>query len=507
MKNNHNKTLSLLGLWLASGALYAAAPLPEGAQFQIIGLIQNFRLDPTLCPGAPALQGARMKVNGIDIVIPCNTIITMPGSYLTPEDIFRSPSLGTTVLPQSGLALEDTPPPLGSFEASVDGNIVVGQHRAGLVSISQQALNNGVGYITEINRATGMMRVGSSQTLDAVNDARVRLNDPAGRFGIQTSAADPMFPTDERFTSDDGNPTVHAETGYPMCVPRPTPPAVDPLCPRSNRSTNTSLTTFVMGPALPGFPAAAPCPACNPRVTGPLVVGDYINYSGTLAKANDAAGTVYISAHTLAAAVGIYTQPGQRPVYVSQEGSLIGTGGTPLTDPSTNTNITQEISPRDIKVEGFTTDPSQPVDIFALAIHPCTGAEAEVLVGTARPGPVPFGRFRFDVKRAQSLVPIPLVREFRIKARQGTVTTDNGLEAGQYTAPVGEYIFPENHVFGDPLIPFNFQDLPFLVNGSGPLCTSVNQDAAGACIGPRVSQLRPWPGAASIVPVPPINCP
>jgi hypothetical protein len=507
------KKIAFLSLCAWVSSVFAAVPLTQGMQFQVIGIIQHFELDPVtttpgktpVCTGVnPALRGAKMTVNGINIIIPCNTIITMPGSYLTPEDIFRGPSLNpglNAVLPQSGLALDDTPPPVGTYEATIEGNIVGGRHIAGLVNISQQALNNGSGYITEINYSTGMMRVGSSLTLDPVNDARVRLNDPEGRYGLQTLATDTQFPTDQRFTSDDGNPTVHAETGFPMCVPRTAPPTNDTKCPTANRPSNPRLTTFVMGAALPNFPAAVPCAVCDPNMAAPLVVGDFINYSGTLAK--DSTGTLYISAHTLAAAVGIYTQPGQKPVYVNQEVSLIGTGGAPINDPrvvpQTNppTTITQEVSSRDIKVEGFATDPSQLIDIFAVKVNPCTGEEPNpVLMGTATPEDIPFGRFRFDVRRATSPVPIPLVREFRVKARQGTMTTANDLLAGQYTAPVSEYIFPENHVMGDPIIPFNFQDMPFLTQGSGPLCTLDRQDlTTGKCTGPIVRQLNPWPGS------------
>jgi hypothetical protein len=44
----------------------------------------------------------------------------------------------------------------------------------------------------------------------------------------------------------------------------------------------------------------------------------------------------------------------------------------------------------------------------------------------------------------------------------------NGLFAGVYSAPVFEYIFPENVSVGDPVVPFDFWDLGFLVNGEGP---------------------------------------
>jgi hypothetical protein len=66
----------------------------------------------------------------------------------------------------------------------------------------------------------------------------------------------------------------------------------------------------------------------------------------------------------------------------------------------------------------------------------------------------------------------------------------NGLRAGQYRSAVSEYIFPENRVFGDPLIPLNLWDFPFLVNGSGPLTTRGREG------GLTVGQLNPWPGGA-----------
>jgi hypothetical protein len=43
----------------------------------------------------------------------------------------------------------------------------------------------------------------------------------------------------------------------------------------------------------------------------------------------------------------------------------------------------------------------------------------------------------------------------------------NGLVAGQYAAPVFEYIFPENVKPGDPIVPNDFWHLPFIRNGEG----------------------------------------
>ena len=43
----------------------------------------------------------------------------------------------------------------------------------------------------------------------------------------------------------------------------------------------------------------------------------------------------------------------------------------------------------------------------------------------------------------------------------------NGLEAGQYFAPVFEYIFPETAKAGDPIVPNDLWHLPALRNGEG----------------------------------------
>jgi hypothetical protein len=69
----------------------------------------------------------------------------------------------------------------------------------------------------------------------------------------------------------------------------------------------------------------------------------------------------------------------------------------------------------------------------------------------------------------------------------------HGLVAGQYVAPFGEFIFTENKVIGDPILPNNFDCLPFLLLGSGPLTTIVDTG------GPNVGPLNPWP---DIIPAP-----
>jgi hypothetical protein len=58
-----------------------------------------------------------------------------------------------------------------------------------------------------------------------------------------------------------------------------------------------------------------------------------------------------------------------------------------------------------------------------------------------------------------------------------------GITVNQYTSPIGEFLFPENAGTGQPIVPNNFEDMPFLANGSGPL------DATNV-----FTTLSPWPG-------------
>ena len=66
----------------------------------------------------------------------------------------------------TGMALADVPAPMTTYEAQVIGNRVLGGpggadvYIAGLIYISQQALNTGSGFINCINYTTGEMLVG-----------------------------------------------------------------------------------------------------------------------------------------------------------------------------------------------------------------------------------------------------------------------------------------------------------------------------------------------------------
>lgn len=533
-----------------------APPPATPTPFAVTGFIQAATLDVRgdICAANDRrLRGGTVTVNGQKIIVPCNTVLQMPALALTWDDLFSmAPAdLKADATRQTAMALRDAVVnpaapslpngyngALPSYEISVQGNVVDGRYIAGLIFISQQSLNVGQGVINFINYATGELHVGGKPGVAGAGDVRVRLNDPevpgtgTGRFGKSHGALDSSAQVkeagyDPRFTVDQDNPTVHAATGYPMCIPRTNPfkQGDDQDCPMSNRpfapncaslpspftpftmpAAGSRCQSFVMAP--PAEPGTPPCtgPQCptDPTRQAPLVVGDFIDYQGTL-KVDPVTGP-YISAHTLSANVGIYTTPGTLPVYATIEALLTGTAGAPVA------NLPQEATSK-LKVEGFVTDPSWYVDIFAMDIDPSTGAVTDRLLGTADPGNPPVvGRFRF-VPQAGAFM--PPTRNYRVVSRAACADngrpcilpadaprTANGLVAGQYNAPVFEYIFAENRVLGDAQPPANLQDLPFLYCGSGPLTTPSagrNPPVVGQLNPPPWKAPMPTPGFASVL--------
>ena len=492
-------------------------------QFDILGFIQEATLDTTgaVCAASnPRLQGGTVKVNGITVIIPCNTILQMPAATMTWQDLFAlAPRdmglpLGADGIPtQTGMAQNDTVniplaaahsnSPLPSYEIQVQGNVVNGRYIAGLVFISQQSLNSGQGVISAIDYDKAEFQVTISGPTPST--VRVRINDPGGRFGKKHGAAgsgsnpdviEPYY--DVRFSVDDESPTIQAATGYPMCLPR-SGQGDDPECPEANRPTAPNCLSL---PApFPPFTMPATGDYCmtymmpppgtvggpDPSKQAPFEVGDTITFLGNLKYDENGA---YVSAHTVGANVGIYTSPGVMPAYVAVEVLIQGTSSQPLP------NLPQEATSR-VKVEGMSTDPTRLVDIFAVDVDPQSGAESERWLGTANPsGPPVIGRFRFLPSAGAYLPP---TREMRVVSRtmcgdKGNICTfagqdqlyANGLMAGQYHAPIFEFLFAENLVLGDATVSANLQDLPFLYCGSGPLEGN----------GPAVHQLDPAPWAA-----------
>jgi hypothetical protein len=472
--------------------------------FDETGFIQDATVsaDNSACPDVADTShwGGSVTINNVKITVPCNLIVQMPANTLTWADMVHDgPSL----------ALKDGAYP--SFEMRAVGNIVDGKHIAGLMFASQQSANSGSGIISRIDYDTGEIHV---DTGDPANPVVLQINDPNGRFGRKQSP-------DPRFSVDDQNPTIHAGTGYPMCVPRTDPAtADDPLCSQGNRpkpaGAGRHCRNFTDAGVVPlpasgelsqppagqvycsefVMPGAATRAASDPdpRQQAPFEVGDHIAWSGTLTKR--ASGGDYISAHTIEANVGIYTQPGTQPSYLA-----IGEFGVGSADPNATavSGVAQETQDR-IFLEAETTDVKTPVDIYMQDVDPVSGAVKNrwvtpfEMTGENQAG-TPSGGITTQFAGAQpqrarlraTKAPLGLLsqptRTIKVAVRSlcapqsdqaaldaclnNAPTTANGLVAGQYVAPTFEFIFPENVMPGDAVVPNDLWHLPFLRNGEG----------------------------------------
>ena len=498
------------------GAVPGATPLSVGpatpaggpAPFDIVGAIQSFSVLGPLNP----YSGGTIVVNGISVLIPANLVVTLPAAYKTVGQLFmESPVSG-----QSALALNDVPAPIAAYEATIAGNIVNGVYIAGLVSISQQSLNTANGFIRSINYATGELCVGSSPGTCGAADARVVINDPDGRYGLANGTvvgAPGKAKLDARFSVDSDNPTIHARSGYPMCVPRFNPlTKVDPQCPIGNRPTalGVSVPLFVMDvnsqtppllfagrvgtiPACGGFSVNN----CNVNKQAPLVVGDYITYSGILARG---AMGIYVAAYAIEANVGIYTPLGGPVFYMYIDAPLISTG--PVACPAN-----AECQAR-LKTSIFMTDASRTPALYAVDEN-MSGARTSRALPSTITNTAFYGRFVIVVNKDVGVlggangvtreimgrvagVPDGTPVFYGSTAPTGNVSA-NGLVWGQYVSPVGEYIFLEPNVAGGILTPYNFRCLAFLAKGW----------AQGGAL--AVGPLSPFPEAGGLAPAG-VNC-
>jgi hypothetical protein len=577
MKSNRTSTslrfatVLLFSLLAMASVAVAQLPVPASSQFDITGFIQSATLGgPGTGPGVGAHMGGMITVNGHVIIVPSETIVILPASALTWQELFAfAPAPYTGVA--TGMAQADVPAPLTTYEAHVVGNRVLGGpggadvYIAGLIWITQQGLNSGQGFINCISYANPVAPeifvgglIGNCAT-----GARLRINDPAvgltgtGRYTV-------AFTPDARFTVDQDNPTIASITGFPMCIPRVDPNVgVDPLCPLTQRPlVGTPAATAakcaaptVSGPGVfctsftMGAPPVAVPGTLDPTVQAPFMVGDFVTYAGTLVQdASPATPTVgpfpgaastYIAAHTMVNNTAIYTAGGTDPAYVSIEVSLIGTGG--LTVIGANEAAIRT------RFEGFTSDvdagvspgsptntfPSQRlIKLYGIDLTP-PGAQPPAVPGATSdrfwgqisvdPGPptgAAKGRWRFrppcdpfgtvEAKPDKQCVMnqantfLPPTREVRAvigASADGTKaaafvapitvaspTTANGIVYGQYHAPIGEYIFPEQLPGMAPIPENNFNTMPFLAAGG--------YTSAGGTI---VGQLNPWPSNVVVI--------
>jgi hypothetical protein len=501
MRSRYGLTATLIIGALAWASVRPGAQAPavqKVSPFDIVGFIDAATVDNP----ADVFSGGTVTVDGTRYVVPRNTLLQMPAFALTWQEVFAQAPAAYKALSQSGLARADTPAPYTTYEIHLQGNRVVApgsdQLVVGLMFIAQQSLNSGAGFINYIDYATGEMRVGGTIG-DPTTGARVRINDPIGRHGLATDGI-AAAALDPRFQQDEDNPTVRTETGYPMCVPR-TNPAVadDPLCPQKNRPKGTDgnyLTIFTMDAPDFGQPpdpratctTSIPGRRCDPYLMAPFEVGDFVDYNGNLTL--DAAGNPYVAAWGVIDNIGLFTAPGTQPVYTAIDTMLLGVAGTPV--PS----LPQEATVR-TRIEGFTTDPTSFVDIFAVDVDACNGAQTwryydTVSVDRGAPIGAVAGRWRWRPSNLESRF-LPPTRMLLAVSENGIVDvpTPNGIFAGMYIAPNFDFLFPENLGIGNAPVPNNLQDFPFLTVGSGPY------PAPGPSSLGVLGGLTPWPGGVA----------
>ena len=385
-----------------------------------------------------------------------------------------------------------------------------------------------------------------------LNDPKITTpGDPAVGTGRYSAGQSP----DARLSVDQGNPTIQAGTGYPMCIPRTDPAAADdPLCPRINRPLVTApaqpgrprpgcrsaaatsvspascrptggeltppvagqvyCSQFVMKTPLPPRSVASAATDPDSRQQVPFEVGDHVTYSGTLDQGCGTCDMRATSPRTRSRTnIGIYTKPGSTASATSPSMNRLSAPLTPTRSRSTGwprrprTGIFLEAETTDVKsAGGHLHHRHQPDDrrVRNRWVTPfeMTGEnQAGVPTGgittqntgaqpqraRLRATKAPTGLLSDPTRTIAGQQPQhlhaergvgcqPVGGELAVPAARHTgghlpeqtdATTANGLPAGEYTAPMFDFIFPENVKPGTPIVPNDLWHLGFLRFGEG----------------------------------------
>lgn len=179
----------------------------------------------------------------------------------------------------------------------------------------------------------------------------------------------------------------------------------------------------------------------------PFLPGDFIVYRGFRQ------GNQLICFEIVAWNVQITTQGA--PTYVRVEETLVG-----IYTPNTLGEVAET------RFIGYVSDPSVTVSIMAIDIDPCTGQETFRPISVAQNRPEGGGRNKW-VSRIDGTQPSVYTREYRAVTSTGTVTTRNGILAGQYVSPILEWIQPELLAPGNEPLVHEFSGLSHLTKGVG----------------------------------------
>jgi len=273
---------------------------------------------------------------------------------------------------------------------------------------------------------------------------------------------------------DPQNPSVHSFSGFPMCIPRS---ANDPACPAGNRpkdATGKPATTIAMPDPATISKGSLP----DPRIMVPLVVGDWITFSGVHV------GNNLIAAYSVTANLEITTAPGTQPSYINVDNVnfaiIDGQGG----------------AIGETRAVAQTTDASTLVQWYAMDMDPCTGAITERDLLLVQPGAkAPIGQVVYRLGKTSAGNP---TRSVGFKSQSGSTPGGgpNGVNVGMFIQPVLQYIFPEFTAFGKPMLFNSFDTIPYLAQGQGPYFPGnplTPQPAVGSTV-PVIGQPNPWPG-------------
>src|SRR5471032_711867 len=118
--------LAVMALWPAD--LRAQLPLQSfGATFEMTGFIQSATVDNV----NDVFSGGTITLNNQLVVVPRNTIFQMPARSISWSELFKLAPFpyGPT---QSGMALNDVPKPLTTFEVGIHGNRLEAGNAGGL---------------------------------------------------------------------------------------------------------------------------------------------------------------------------------------------------------------------------------------------------------------------------------------------------------------------------------------------------------------------------------------
>lgn len=451
-------TASLINIASSQGA---TQPPYDPSALLSVGQLTN----PTLSSPTNPLSGGSFTLNGQQFTVPDNLLVDLPTQSLSWSDFTSRAPGGSGV------------------EVQVQANRVAGGLVAGIVSISFDPTQFTTGFISYIDYATGHFRINGGPG-DPATGQEVVMNDPLGRYGRPTTGAGPLW------VVDSDNPSIGAITGYPLCIPRSDPNLTDdPDCPSKNRPKDAAgkfQAIFTM--PVPPAPGTTTLPSGPPDSTkqAPLQIGDYVTLSGPTVNG-------ILSAFSITANLGIYTAPGTKPVYVVINRAAFGLGGDQF-NPNLDVGET--------RIEGFTTDPTGSVSLFALDVDHCTGVTTQRSLITVNPvvGPAGMkGRWRW---LAGKIIITPSRQVFATHI-SGTMNAANGLVAGQFTLPVafGGIIFPGLMPIASPFLPVRFDWCPWLKDGGGPY-TPLAGGKGGV-----VGQLAQWPGASAPAVAAPAVCP